>query len=48
MYHFCPRTDCKHNNGGHCTFFIGDIYFSECLDDAFMYQKRDDDTNESE
>lgn len=36
----CPREDCTHNSDGACTFFVGDLYHSICLDQGTMYEPR--------
>lgn len=37
---YCHRSDCEHNHGGNCGFFVGDIYFMECFDLGTMYTPR--------
>lgn len=46
MPHICNRTDCIHNRDGICVFFVGDLYFSICLDQATAYEKRDENKKE--
>lgn len=42
--HFCDRNDCIHNNdSGVCHFFVGDMYFLECILNGTMYEKENND-----
>lgn len=38
--HLCNRP-CKHNCDGTCVFFVGDMYYFDCMDNATMFQPRD-------
>lgn len=38
--HYCIRNDCKFNNHtGVCSFFVGDLYFVDCLMNRTMYKR---------
>lgn len=38
MFHPCDRLDCVHNENGRCTFYVGDLYYSICIDTASNYE----------
>lgn len=35
--HVCRRFDCKHNFEGICRFYVGDLYYSICIDTGSNY-----------
>lgn len=41
LSHICPRKDCVYNSSLGCTFYVGDLYFSICLDKGTMYTPKD-------
>lgn len=41
MYHPCNRIDCIHNSNSGCTFYVGDLYYSICIDTASNYETKD-------
>lgn len=41
IYHPCDRIDCIHNSKSGCTFYVGDLYYSICIDTASNYETKD-------
>lgn len=46
--HWCDRQDCEHNkHSGYCSFFVGDMYFLDCIRNATMYKPMKKDTEDN-
>ena len=41
MFHPCDRIDCIHNSKSGCTFYVGDLYYSICINTASNYETKD-------
>ena len=41
IYHPCDRIDCIHNSNSSCTFYVGDLHYSICIDTASNYETKD-------
>ena len=47
IYHPCDRIDCIHNSKSGCTFYVGDLYYSICIDTASNYETKDGKKSET-
>lgn len=42
MFHPCPRKDCVYNSSTGCSFYVGDLYYSICIDTGANYTPEKD------
>ena len=47
MFHPCDRIDCIHNSKSGCPFYVGDLYYSICIDTASNYETKDGKKSET-
>lgn len=47
MFHPCDRIDCIHNLKSGCTFYVGDLYYSICINTASNYETKDGKKSET-
>lgn len=47
MFHPCDRIDCIHNSKSGCIFYVGDLYYSICINTASNYETKDGKKSET-